>query len=226
MWESVPEACRGGLLLGVGGTVGIGRTAMNNYHQKKSGSNLLKPIFLKGVSSTLDEATGQVQLIPDVAFIRPHEGYAGHPGDSSLSSYEDFVVRIANAVISQPELFRTTAIVVTTDEGGGYYDSGYIQPLDFFGDGTRIPLLVISPWVEAGTVDHTYYDHASILKFIEANWGLTPLSDRSRDRLPNPVASASNPYVPVNGPALGDLMALFDFHHLRSQAPLIIPVGI
>ena len=72
MWESVPEACRGGLLLGVGGTVGIGRTAMNNYHQKKSGSNLLKPIFLKGVSSMPDEATGQVQLIPDVAFIRPH----------------------------------------------------------------------------------------------------------------------------------------------------------
>src|SRR5262249_7731970 len=97
--------------------------------------------------------------LPAVAFVRPYEGYAGHPANASLSSYEDFVASIANAVIKRAALFQTTAIVVTTDEGGGYYDSGYIQPLDFFGDGTRIPLLVISPWVRAGTVDHTYYDH-------------------------------------------------------------------
>jgi hypothetical protein len=54
-------------------------------------------------------------------------------------------------------------------------------------------------------------DHASILKFIEANWGLPPLSTRSRDRLPNPVTDAGNPYVPLNRPAIGDLMNLFDF---------------
>ena len=44
-----------------------------------------------------------------------------------------------------------TAIFVTFDEGGGYYDSGYIQPLDFFGDGTRIPLIVVSPFIKPGT---------------------------------------------------------------------------
>jgi phospholipase C len=52
----------------------------------------------------------------------------------------------------------------------------------------------------------------SILKFIEANWGLTPLTGRSRDNLPNPVATAGNPYVPTNSPAIGDLMDMFDFH--------------
>jgi len=62
------------------------------------------------------------------------------------------------------------AIVITYDEGGGYYDSGYIQPLDFFGDGTRIPLIAVSPYTKNGFVDHTYYDHASVLKFIEWNW--------------------------------------------------------
>ncbi len=163
--------------------------------------------------------------LPAVAFIRPYEGYAGHPADSSLSAYENFVASVANAVISQPNAFAGTAIFVTTDEGGGYYDSGYIQPLDFFGDGTRIPLLVISPWVKPGTVDHTYTDHASILKFIERNWGLPPLSGRSRDNLPNPLPALGNPYVPTNGPAIGDLMSVFDFQRVRppAEAPLIIP---
>jgi acid phosphatase len=165
--------------------------------------------------------------LPAVAFIRPYEGYAGHPADSSLSAYEDFIAAIANSVISRSALFARTAILVTTDEGGGYYDSGYIQPLDFFGDGTRIPLLAISPWVTAGKVDHTYYDHGSIIKFIERNWGLAPLSGRSRDNLPNPITSATNPYVPVNSPAIGDLMNLFSFEAGRNTAgtPLIIPNG-
>lgn len=166
--------------------------------------------------------------LPAVSWIRPYENYAGHPSDSTLNSYEDFVASIANAVISNRKLFDNTAILVTFDEGGGYYDSGYIQPVDFFGDGTRIPLMVISPYVRAGAIDHTYYDHGSIAKFIEENWGLGPLSARSRDNLPNPVASANNPYVPTNTPAIGDLMNLFDFNHKRNhnEAPLIIPGGI
>jgi phospholipase C len=48
-----------------------------------------------------------------------------------------------------------------------------------FGDGTRIPLIAVSPFAKKGFVDHTYYDHVSILKFIERNCGLNPLSARS-----------------------------------------------
>jgi phospholipase C len=103
------------------------------------------------------------------------------------------------------------------DEGGGYYDSGYIQPTSFFGDGTRIPMIAVSPFVSPGHIDHTYTDHVSVLKFIEANWGLHPLSSISLDNLPNPVASSSNPYVPTNGPAIGNLMSLFDFHRSSAQ---------
>jgi phospholipase C len=51
----------------------------------------------------------------------------------------------------------------------------------------------------------------SILKFIERNWGVAPVTHRSRDNLPNPVPEASNPYVPVNTPAIGDLFDLFSF---------------
>ena len=82
---------------------------------------------------------------------------------------------------------KDTAIFITFDEGGGYYDSGYVQPLDFFGDGTRIPLIVVSPYTKPGHISHEYADHVSILKFIERNWGLEPVSKRSRDNFPNPI---------------------------------------
>ena len=106
-----------------------------------------------------------------------------------------------------------TAIFITFDEGGGYYDSGYVQPLDFFGDGTRIPMIVVSPYSKGGHIAHDYSDHVSILKFIERNWNLDPVTNRSRDNFPNPKAEWGNPYVPVNGPAISDLFELFDFDH-------------
>jgi phospholipase C len=148
--------------------------------------------------------------LPAVSFVRPFEALAGHPADSNPALYELFLADLVAKVQANPALWASSAIVITTDEGGGYYDSGYIQPLDFFGDGTRIPLLVVSPWAKKGVVDHTYQDHVSILKFIERNWGLPQVSARSRDNLPNPI-SDDNSYRPANGPAIGDLMTMFDF---------------
>ena len=111
---------------------------------------------------------------------------------------------------------KDTAIFITFDEGGGYYDSGYVQPVDFFGDGTRVPLIVVGPHVQPGHVSHAYSDHVSILKFIERNWHLPPVTHRSRDNFPNPLVG-DNPYVPVNSPALGDLFDLFDFGSSKRQ---------
>lgn len=151
--------------------------------------------------------------LPAVSFVRPFEALAGHPADSTTDLYEKFLEALINQVKNNDRLWASTAIFVTTDEGGGYYDSGYIQPLDFFGDGTRIPFIAVSRYAKKGFVDHTYYDHVSLLKFIEENWHLPKISHRSRDNLPNPVVSRANPYVPKNGPAIGDLMNLFDFGH-------------
>jgi len=142
--------------------------------------------------------------------VKPDGWLDGHPASSKLNLFEGFVKKIVDDVQANPSLWATTAIIVTFDEGGGYYDSGYIQPLDYFGDGTRIPTLVVSPFTSAGHISHAYADHVSILKFIEANWGLAPLTARSRDNFPNPV-TGSNPYVPLNSPAITDLMDLFDF---------------
>ncbi len=149
--------------------------------------------------------------LPAVSFVRPFESLAGHPADSTADLYEQFLQDMIKKVQANPSIWNSTAIFITTDEGGGYYDSGYIQPVDFFGDGTRIPFIVVSPYAKKGFVDHTYYDHASILKFIERNWRLPTISGRSRDNLPNPVAGEDNPYRPHNAPAIGDLMDLFTF---------------
>ena len=97
--------------------------------------------------------------LPAVSFVRPFESLAGHPADSTTDQYELFLQDLIAQVQSDPDLWASTAIFITTDEGGGYYDSGYIQALDFFGDGTRIPLIVVSPYAKQGYVDHTYYDH-------------------------------------------------------------------
>jgi phospholipase C len=59
--------------------------------------------------------------------------------------------------------------------------------------------------------DHSYGDHASLLKFIERNWNLQPLTNRSRDNLPNPEVNESNLYVQTNMPALDDLWDAFHF---------------
>jgi phospholipase C len=150
--------------------------------------------------------------LPAVSYVKPSGWVDGHPASSKVNLFEGFVKKIVDAVQSNPVLWKSTAIFVTVDEGGGYYDSGYIQPLDFFGDGTRIPMIVVSPYTKPGRISHTYTDHASVVKFIERNWNLGTVSERSRDNLPNPKHSASDPYVPTNSPAIGDLFDLFDFH--------------
>jgi phospholipase C len=149
--------------------------------------------------------------LPAVSIVKPSGFVDGHPASSKLDLFEGFVKKIVTQLKANPTLWASTAVFITFDEGGGYYDSGYIQPLDFFGDGTRIPLLVVSPYSTGGLVNHSYGDHVSIIKFIEKNWHLRPISARSRDNYPNPVTAKGDPYVPTNSPALDDLFDAFDF---------------
>jgi phospholipase C len=149
--------------------------------------------------------------LPAVSWVKPSTFNDGHPSSSRLDLFEAFTRKIIEQVKSHEDLWESTAILITVDEGGGYYDSGYVQPVDYFGDGTRIPMLVISKYSQGGHVSHEYSDHASIIKFIERNWDLPKLSTRTRDNLPNPRTSDDNPYVPQNSPAIGDLWGNFSF---------------
>ena len=119
-----------------------------------------------------------------MSFVKPSGYLDGHPASSKLDLLEGFVKKIVDLTKANSTLWSNTAIFITMDEGGGYYDSGYVQPLDYFGDGTRIPMIVVSKYSKGGHISHTYTDHVSVLKFIEANWRC------SADHQPQPRQSA------------------------------------
>jgi phospholipase C len=154
----------------------------------------------------------QNNTLPSVSFGKPDGLLDGHPQSSKVDLFEAYVLNVLSALDANPELKAETAVFITWDEAGGYWDSGFIQSIDFFGDGPRIPMLILSPYSTGGKVYHNYGDHVSILKFIERNWSLQPLTNRSRDNLPNPTFKKANEYVPTNSPALADLFDAFDFN--------------
>jgi phospholipase C len=151
--------------------------------------------------------------LPAVTYVKPGAFNDGHPSSSKYDIFEAFVKKIVDGVKASPGLWANTAIFITNDEGGGYYDSGFEQTLDFFGDGTRIPMLVVSPFSKGVGVVHSYGDHASFIKFVEKNWGLGTIYPYTRDNLPNPQVDPANPYVPTNMPAIDDLTSYFNFSH-------------
>ena len=155
--------------------------------------------------------------LPAVSFVKPDGAMDGHPNSSKLGLFEAFSKNIVELAQSNKQQWAETAIFITVDEGGGYYHSGFIQALDFFGDGPRIPLIAISNFSRGGHISHSYSDHVSLMKFIERNWQLAAVSDRSRDTLPNPQVDRDNPYVPSNMPAIGDLFDMFNFGSGQGQ---------
>lgn len=179
------------------------------YATSIMGNPAQRKAHIKDASDFFDELS-QGEL-PAVSYLKPDSFGDGHPASSKLDVLEAIMARVIQGLNAHRELAASTAFIITFDEGGGYYDSGYMQPIDFFGDGPRIPLLIVSPFTRGGRVSHVYADHASIVKFIERNWKLAPLTGRSRDNLPNPVTDTNNRYVPKNSPAVGDLFDMFHF---------------
>ena len=129
--------------------------------------------------------------LPAVSYVKPDGAMDGHPASSKFNLFEAFVDNIITLAQANTEQWEETAIFVTVDEGGGYYDSGFIQPVDFFGTGPRIPMIAVSPFSRGGHISHVYNEHSSFVKFVERNWKLhTTLTARSRDNLPNPKQDA------------------------------------
>ncbi|HKF58583.1 MAG TPA: alkaline phosphatase family protein [Blastocatellia bacterium] len=150
--------------------------------------------------------------LPSVSYVKPDGLMDGHPASSKWTLFEAFAQNIIELAQSNPQQWAETAIFVTVDEGGGFYDSGFIQPVDFWGTGPRIPMIAVSPFSTGGRVSHVYSEHSSFVKFVERNWMLgTKLSDRSRDNLPNPLQNGDQHYVPRNMPAIGDLFDMLSF---------------
>ncbi len=208
-WKYYGEGYAGGKEDGEGGTF------CNICNPFLYSTQIMTNPELRAKNQDLNDLYNDIQndTLPAVSIAKPDGILDGHPASSKLDLFEGYVRKIVEMAKANPKVWDDTVIMVTFDEGGGYYDSGYIQPIDFFGDGTRIPLLVVSKFSTGGKVVHTYYDHVSFDKFVEANWMLKDrISPRSRDNLPNPVSFRGNPYVPVNAPAIGNLMDMFSFN--------------
>jgi phospholipase C len=121
----------------------------------------------------LDAQNGQ---LPAVSWLVPLHPMSDHPVVSSCGG-ENWTVEQINAVMQGP-LWNSTAIFITWDEFGGFYDHVYPPLPDQYGLGLRVPLIIISPYAKAGYISHTTYEFSSFLKFAEERFGLAPLTER------------------------------------------------
>jgi len=102
-----------------------------------------------------------------------------HPSNPTCLG-ENWTVQQLNAVMQGPD-WNSTAVFLTWDDFGGFYDHVPAPVDDLYGLGPRVPLLIISPYAIPGHISHTQYEFSSVLKFIEDRYGLTPLTDRDGD---------------------------------------------
>jgi phospholipase C len=125
--------------------------------------------------------------LPAVSFVKPLGINNEHPGYTDLITGEHHVQGLVDAIRRSPA-WKHTAIIITYDENGGFWDHVAPPTTDRWGPGSRVPAIVVSPFARKGFVDHRAYDTTSILALIEHRWGLAPLS--SRDAAADPLSGA------------------------------------
>lgn len=114
---------------------------------------------------------------PNVAFFKPVGSKNQHPGYATILDADAEIKEIIEAIRQSP-IWGKTAIIITYDENGGFWDHVAPPQIDRWGAGTRIPAIIVSPFAKKGFVDNTLYDTTSILKLIENRFDLKPLSER------------------------------------------------
>ncbi|HEY7282625.1 MAG TPA: alkaline phosphatase family protein [Actinomycetota bacterium] len=116
--------------------------------------------------------------LPAVSWLTPPVGLSEHP-PGSVCQGEDWTVRTIDAIMRGPD-WPSTAIVLTWDDFGGFYDHVPPPHLDIYGLGPRVPTLVISPWARQGSVDGAPLEFSSVLRMIERLHGLPTMAGRDR----------------------------------------------
>jgi phospholipase C len=119
----------------------------------------------------------------DLSWVTPTCENSDHAGCGAKTG-PAWVASLVNA-IGESKYWRSTAIFIFWDDYGGWYDPEPPAMVDYDGLGMRLPLLIVSPYAKEGFVDHTHFEHGSILKFVEDTFGLGRLaaSDRRAKRL-------------------------------------------
>jgi phospholipase C len=125
--------------------------------------------------------------LPAVSFVKPVGVDNEHPVYASLVQGQRHVAELVDAVCKSP-YWKDTVIIITYDENGGRWDHVTPPKVDQWGPGTRVPTILVSPYVRAHHVDHAQAETNSILTLIEKRWGLPNLG--SHDATANPMLEA------------------------------------
>ncbi len=153
--------------------------------------------------------------LPAVSWIAPNSVVSEHP-PASIAAGQAYVTTLVNAIM-RSSCWGSSAIFLSWDDWGGFYD--HVQPpaIDEGGYGLRVPGLVISPYAKAGYVDHQQFSHDAYLKFIEddflASARLNPQTDGRPDNRPD---------VREEAPGLGNLVNDFNFTQ-PPREPVLLP---
>jgi phospholipase C len=150
--------------------------------------------------------------LPAVAYLVP-SGLSEHPpGDITVG--QSFAVTTITSLM-RSSAWNSSLFALTWDDWGGWYDHVIPPQVDGDGYGFRVPAIFVSPYARRGTIDNTTYDFTSILRFIEDNWSLQPLT--ARDATANSIANAldlSQPPAPPLFPAQTyPVQTTFDTHN-------------
>lgn len=142
-------------------------------------------------------ADAQAGKLPAVTFYKPQGNLNMHAGYADVASGDRHIARALKVLQESPQ-WKNMVVVVTVDENGGWWDHVAPPKGDRWGPGTRIPAIVVSPFARKGTVDHTVYDTASILRLItrvfrlETLDGLKQRDDAMTARGQKPMGDLSN----------------------------------
>jgi phospholipase C len=154
--------------------------------------------------------------LPAVSWIVPNGNVSEHP-PHLVSAGQTYVTGLINAIMRSPD-WPSTAIFLSWDDWGGFYDHVDPPSVDQFGLGIRVPGLVISPYARHGFIDHEILSHDSYNKFIEDDFLHGERLDPSTDGRPDP-----RPDVREANPMLGNLAEDFNFNQ-APRPPELLPV--
>jgi phospholipase C len=152
--------------------------------------------------------------LPAVSWIDPNQTVSEHPPDL-ISAGQTYVTGLINAIMNGPD-WSSTAIFLSWDDWGGFYDHVVPPHVDGMGYGMRVPGLVISPYAKAGYVDHQILSHDAYNKFIEDDFLGGERLNPATDGRPDP-----RPDVRENQPILGSLQSDFNFKQPPRPAVLL-----
>ena len=149
-----------------------------NYFRRYAPGTQARREHLKDEADLLEDLVRD--RLPQVAFYKPSGDVNQHPGYTDVVAGDRHIADLIGRIRAGPA-WTTTLIIVTYDENGGFWDHapppagpGYG---DRWGPGTRVPAILISPFVKKGYVDHTPYETGSILRLLGRRFALAPLSD-------------------------------------------------